>query len=51
MPEPGGPTLAEAEAVLRNLARARPVAGLGLTGLTASADPAPSVGLVAAAGL
>ncbi len=51
MPEPGGPTLAEAEAVLRNLAALCPVAGLGLTGLTASADPSALVGLAAAAGL
>ena len=33
MPEPGGPTLAEAEALLGDVAARLPLAGLGLTGL------------------
>jgi arginase len=33
MPEPGGPSLADAEALLRRVARAKPLAGVGFTGL------------------
>jgi arginase len=51
MPEPGGPTLAEAEALLRDVASRLPLAGLGLTGLRDDADPAALVRLAAAAGL
>ena len=51
MPEPGGPTLEEAEELLRRLAALRPLAGLGLTGLREDADPAVLVRLAAAAGL
>jgi arginase len=38
MPEPGGPTLAEAEALLRRVAATVPVAGAGFSGL--APDPA-----------
>jgi arginase len=51
MPEPGGPTLAEAEELLRDVVRRRPLAGLGLTGLDEDADPAQLVRLAVAAGL
>jgi arginase family enzyme len=52
MPEPGGMTVLEAEALLRRVAREKPVAGAGLTGLA----PAPGNGeplsrLTAALGL
>ena len=51
MPEPGGPVLAEAEALLRGLAATCALAGLGLTGLAAGADPAALARLAAAVGL
>jgi arginase family enzyme len=51
IPEPGGPTVAEAEALLRRVADLHPVTGLGFTGLTADADPAILVRLATAAGL
>ena len=51
MPEPGGPTLAEAEALLRDIAARRPLAGFGLTGLGEHADPASLVRLAHAVGL
>lgn len=51
MPEPGGPTVAEAEALLRRIVALRPLAGLGLTGLTAQADPRVLTRLAAAAGV
>ena len=51
MPEPGGPTLEEAEAMLGSIAGNRTLAGLGLTGLTAAADPAVVARLAVAAGL
>lgn len=51
MPEPGGPTLAEAEVLLREIAGRCTLAGLGLTGLTGEADPDRVARLVAAAGL
>jgi arginase family enzyme len=49
--EPGGPTLAEAESLLRDVAVRLPLAGLGLSGLRDDADPAALVRLAAAAGL
>jgi arginase family enzyme len=51
MPEPGGPTLAEAESLLLDVAGRLPLAGLGLTGMREDADPAALVRLAAAAGL
>jgi arginase family enzyme len=51
MPEPGGPTLVEAEELLRDIAARCRIAGLGLTGLHESADPDALVRLAAAAGL
>jgi arginase len=51
MPEPGGPTLVEAEALLRGIVAARPLAGLGLTGLSDEADTAMLARLAGAAGL
>jgi len=49
MPEPGGPTLAEAEALLGDIATRGTVVGLGLTGLAEDADPALVTRLAAAA--
>jgi arginase len=51
MPEPGGPTIAEAEKLLRDVADRLAPAGLGLTGLRAEADPVALARLAAAAGL
>jgi arginase len=51
MPEPGGPSLAEAEALLGDIARRGSLVGLGLTGLRDDADPALVARLAAAAGL
>ena len=51
MPEPGGPSLHDAEALLRDVTSRLPLAGLGLTGLRDDADPAALVRLAAAAGL
>jgi len=51
MPEPGGPTLAEAEVLLGDIARRGNLVGLGLTGLTGDANPALVARLAAAAGL
>ena len=51
MPEPGGPTLDEAESLLRAIVARRPLAGLGLTGLRPEADAAALAHLAAAAGL
>lgn len=51
MPEPGGPTLAEAEALLGEIAGEATLAGIGLTGLTGAADPVAVARLAAAAGL
>jgi arginase len=51
MPEPGGPTVGEAEELLRRIVSLRPLAGMGLTGLREEADPAVLVRLAAAAGL
>lgn len=51
MPEPGGPSLAEAEALLGDVARRGKLVGLGLTGLTEASDPFLVARLAAAAGL
>ncbi len=51
MPEPGGSGLAEAEALLGDIAGKTTLAGLGLTGLTGDADPDLVARLAAAAGL
>jgi arginase len=52
MPEPGGLTLVEAEAALRAVAAARPLAGAGLSGLSpAPANSGPLERLAAALGL
>jgi len=50
-PEPGGPTMEEAETMLESIAGNHTLAGLGLTGLTAAADPAVVGRLAVAAGL
>ena len=52
MPEPGGPTLSEAEELLRGIVGRCDLAGLGLTGLREDADvDGARSGLPAAAGL
>ena len=52
MPEPGGPTLAELQAVLGRIRAAGvPIAGVGFTGLMPDADPAVLAGLAAVLGL
>ena len=52
MPEPNGPTVAEIEAVLRDVAQRAPLAGIGVTGHVPSERNAPVVTrLLAAAGL
>jgi arginase family enzyme len=51
MPEPGGPTVPEAEELLREIARRCAIAGVGLTGVRADAEPAVLARLAAAAGL
>jgi arginase family enzyme len=52
MPEPGGPSLAQAEALLRSIAGSAPVLGAGLSGLRADpANVAPLTRLGAALGL
>lgn len=51
MPEPGGPTVAEAEQALRHVAARSTLAGLGLTGLLDDAEPAVLLRLATAAGL
>jgi arginase len=52
MPEPGGPTLAEVQALLGRIgAFGVPIAGVGFTGLLPDADPAALGGLAAALGL
>jgi arginase len=51
-PEPGGPTVAEIEAVLRGVAQRMPIAGIGVTGHVPSDQNSPVVArLLAAAGL
>jgi arginase len=51
VPEPGGPTVAELEDVLRGIVALRPVSGAGLTGLRAGAEPEQLTRLVSALGL
>lgn len=51
MPEPGGPTLADVEALLREVVGRLPLAGFGLTGLTPDADATAVARLASAAGL
>ena len=51
MPEPGGLTLTEAEALIRGIVARRALAGLGLTGLRDEADPTVVSRLAVAAGL
>jgi arginase len=51
MPEPGGPTLVEAEKLIRDIAGRGELAGLGLTGLREDAGVAALLRLTAAAGL
>jgi arginase len=52
MPEPGGPSVADVEEILRRVAASGvPVAGLGLTGLRPDADVGALARLAAAAGL
>jgi arginase len=51
MPEPGGPTVAEAEGLLGGIVSRRILAGLGLTGLSDEAEVAVVTRLAAAAGL
>jgi arginase family enzyme len=51
-PEPGGPTVAEIEAVLSDVAQRMPIAGIGVTGHVPSEQNGPIVTrLLAAAGL
>jgi arginase len=50
MPVPGGPNAVEVEAVLRDVASRVQVAGLGITGFGADAEPADVASYVAAAG-
>jgi arginase len=51
MPVAGGPTVADAEAILREVASLRPVAGLGLTGVVPDTDILTLTRLAGAAGL
>jgi arginase len=51
MPVPAGPSPAEVEAVIREVASRAPVAGLGITGLGAGVEPAHVMRFVTAAGL
>jgi arginase len=52
MPEPGGPTIGDLEAVLADVASRVPVAGMGVTGLVVEDGNVPAVTrLLAAAGL
>jgi arginase len=51
MPEPGGPSAADVEAVLLDVAARTRVAGLGLTGLGTGVRPEDVAPFVAAAGL
>jgi arginase len=51
MPEPEGPTVAELETVLLEVASKLPVAGAGLTGLRASPENEPALARLAAAAL
>ena len=51
MPVPGGPNADDVDAILRDVASRVRVAGLGITGLGAGAEPAHVARYVAAAGL
>jgi arginase family enzyme len=52
MPEPNGPSVADLEALLRDVARRAPVAGVGVTGwVPAASNPAVASRLLAALGL
>jgi len=51
MPVEGGPTLAEAESILRDVASRAPVAGFGLTGAVPDTDVGTLTRLAVAAGL
>ena len=51
MPEPGGLTLVEAEALLRSIVERCILAGFGLTGLSENAEPTLVARLIAAVGL
>jgi hypothetical protein len=52
MPEPGGPSVADVEAVLRDAAARAPIAGVGVTGFLHDDRNIPVVArLLAAAGL
>ncbi|HKY25134.1 MAG TPA: arginase family protein [Gaiella sp.] len=50
-PVPEGPGVEDVEEVLRDVARRRPVVGMGITGLHANADPAFLTRFASAAGL
>jgi arginase family enzyme len=49
MPEPGGPTVAEVEALLRRISSSLPVAGAGLTGVADDVANEPTLALLVAA--
>ena len=49
MPEPGGPTVAEVEAILTRIEASAPIAGAGLTGLRADPANEPALARFAAA--
>jgi arginase len=49
MPEPGGPSLEEVEALLRRISAALPVAGAGLTGIADDAGNEPKLARLATA--
>jgi arginase len=49
MPEPGGLTLAESEEILRGIAAAKPIAGAGLSGLSAHPDNVAALARICAA--
>jgi arginase len=51
MPEAGGPSVAEVETLLRDVVQRYALAGMGLTGLRADAEPSTLLRLTAAAGL
>ena len=49
MPEPGGLSIAESTDILMDIAAAKPVAGAGLSGLSASPDNVPALARVCSA--
>ena len=51
LPEPGGPTVAEAEILISDIVARCALAGFGLTGLSDEADPTVVSRLISAAGL